>query len=201
MPLPSVAPCPTYLDRVERQTYLRTLAPQQMSGRLQGRLLAMLSAIHRPERVLEIGTFTGYATLCLAEGLAPAGTIDTIEGDAEVAWLARHHFHASPYADRINLHVGQAAEVLPELAGPYDLIFLDADKRGYPDYLTLLADRLRPGGLLLADNVLWDGKAGRKSRDADAASLHHYNCMLHGDPRFTVAVLPLRDGLSIARRR
>ncbi len=194
-------PVPAYLSEVERQTHLRTLAPQQMSGRLQGRLLAMLSAIHRPERVLEIGTFTGYATLCLAEGLSADGAIDTIEGDAEVAWLAQHHFNASPYADQIDLHVGQAEEVLVALVGPYDLVFLDANKRSYPEYFELLAERIRPGGLLLADNVLWDGKAGRKTRDADADSLHRYNSLVHQDARFTVTVLPLRDGLSVARRR
>ncbi len=192
---------PPYLLHVERQTYLKTLAPQQMSSRLQGRILAMLSSLRQPHRLLEIGTFTGYATLCLAEGLAENGTIDTIEGDPEMAWLAYRHFRASPFADQIRLHVGQANDLLAELPGSYDLIFLDADKRGYPGYVERLVNRLTPGGLLLADNVLWDGKVGKRERDTDSHALHHYNRLLQEDPRVSVVVLPLRDGLSLARRR
>ncbi|WP_238751475.1 O-methyltransferase [Neolewinella maritima] len=193
-------PVPDYLHDVARQTHLRTVAPQMMSSRLQGRLLALLSTLQRPERILEIGTFTGYATLCLAEGLAENGRIDTIEGDEEMAFLARRHFAASPYADRITLHGGQAQTVLANLLGPYELIFLDADKRGYPDYLPSLIERLRPGGLLLADNVLWDGAAGAKASDKSAAALHRYNVLVHQDERLVNLILPLRDGLSVARR-
>jgi predicted O-methyltransferase YrrM len=194
-------PVPDYLDWVERQTYLKTIAPQQMSGRLQGRVLAMLAKLTAPDRILEVGTFTGYATLCLAEGLTPTGTIDTIEGDAETASRARMHFSRTPFTDRIRLHVGAAKELLPELPGPYDLIFLDADKRGYPDYLAPLTERLRPGGLLLTDNVLWDGKAGRSNTDPTVVALHRFNELVAGDPGLECVVLPLRDGLSVVRKR
>ncbi len=194
-------PIPDYLVEVERQTYLKTVAPQMMSGRLQGRLLALLSKLQQPARILEIGTFTGYATLCLAEGLGEAGRVDTIEGDAEVAFWARRNFAASPFANRIDLHLGQANEVLNRLAGPYDVIFLDGDKRGYPDYLPFLLSRLRVGGLLLADNVLWDGRAGGKIRDEDAAALQTYNELVYQNKRLENLILPLRDGLAVARLR
>ena len=193
-------PIPTYLDEVERQTYLKTIAPQMMSGRLQGRLLTLLSKLQRPERILEIGTFTGYASLCLAEGLTEHGSLDTIEGDAEVAYWAQRNFTASPYADRIVLYTGQAERVLPTLSGPYDLIFLDGDKRGYPGYLPLLLEKLRIGGLLLADNVLWDGRVGTKTRDRDARALREYNKLVYQNRQLENVIIPLRDGLSIARR-
>jgi predicted O-methyltransferase YrrM len=194
-------PVPAYLDRVERQTYLKTVAPQQISGRLQGRLLALLSKLTAPTRVLELGTFTGYATLCLAEGVAAGGYVDTVEGDAELASRARHHFAESPLGDRIRLHVGQALPLMERLNGPYGLIFLDADKRGYPQYLPRLVDRLRPGGLLLTDNVLWDGKAGRAMDDATVTALRTFNERVVDDPRLESVVLPFRDGLSVVRKR
>ena len=192
-------PIPDYLLEVERQTYLKTIAPQMTSGRLQGRLLALLSKLQQPARILEIGTFTGYATLCLAEGLQKDGSVDTIEGDAEMAFWARQNFATSPYAEQIVLHLGQASDLLNEVSGPYDLIFLDGDKRGYPNYLPRLLDRLRPQGLLLADNVLWDGRAGGKTRDEDAAALRRYNELVYQNKRLENLILPLRDGLSVAR--
>ncbi len=193
-------PVPDYLLEVERQTYLKTIAPQMMSGRLQGRLLALLSQLVRPNSVLEIGTFTGYATLCLAEGLSSGGRVHTIEGDPEIAARARRHFAASPFADRISLYTGQARDLLPGLPGPFGLIFLDGDKQGYPDYLPLLVERLSPNGLLIADNVLWDGKAGQKTRDLTARKLQIYNQLVAEHPLLSTVVLPLRDGLSISRR-
>jgi predicted O-methyltransferase YrrM len=193
-------PIPDYLLEIERQTHLKTLAPQMMSGRLQGRLLAMLSILQQPRRILEIGTFTGYATLCLAEGLANGGTIDTIEGDAEIAHLARRHFARTPFADSIRLHAEQAEKVLPTLSGSYDMVFLDGDKRGYPDYLSRLVQLLSPGGLLLTDNVLWDGKAGMNTVDPVVNALRRYNSLVADDKRLSTVVLPIRDGLSVARR-
>ncbi|THH39865.1 O-methyltransferase [Neolewinella litorea] len=194
-------PVPDYLRYVERQTHLKTLAPQMMSGQLQGRLLALLSRLQSPRLILEIGTFTGYASLCLAEGLADDGYLHTIEGDAEAAVMARRHFALSPFADRIILHEGQARAILEDLPGPFDVIFLDGDKRGYPDYYPLLVERLAPGGLLLADNVLWDGKTGRATGDVTARKLKEYNQLAFDDPRMEVVILPIRDGLSISRRR
>ena len=194
-------PIPEHLLEVERQTYLKTMAPQMLSGRLQGRLLSMLSHLHKPTIVLELGAFTGYSALCLAEGLAPGGVVHTIEGNREAAFLARRNFAASPYAGSIHLHVGQATGLLPTLPDKFDLIFLDGDKRGYPTYFRKLVDRLTPGGLLLADNILWDGKVGKAtSDDPDVAALRAYNQLVAKDERLASVVLPLRDGLSIARR-
>lgn len=194
-------PVPAYLHEVERQTYLKTMAPQMLSGRLQGRLLAMLSKLRQPTTVLEFGTFTGYSALCLAEGLAPKGMIHTIEGNEEMAFLARGNFASTPYAKQIEIHVGQAADLFPSLTGPFDLIFLDGDKRSYPNYYPDLIDRLTPGGLLLADNILWDGKVSASGKlGADAQALRSYNQLLAEDPRMEVVVLPLRDGLSVGRK-
>ncbi len=194
-------PVPDYLSEVERQTFLKTVAPQMLSGRLQGRLLAMLSKLAGPRDAVEVGTFTGYSALCLAEGLAPGGRLFTVEGDPETAWRAQRHIDASPYADRIDLRVGQAREILPTLPPDrWDLVFLDGDKRGYPDYFGYFVDRLRPGGLLLADNVLWDGRAKRREDDPDVVALRRYNELLLADDRMEVVVLPIRDGLSVGRR-
>ena len=194
-------PIPDYLLEVERQTYLKTMAPQMLSGRLQGRLLSMLSLLLRPRRILEIGTFTGYSALCLAEGLAEPGELHTIEGNPETAFLARQNFTASPFARQIQLHEGQAAAILPTLPDDlWDLVFLDGDKRTYPNYLNTLADRIAPGGLLLADNVLWDGKVGTNKQDKEVNALHRYNTLLAKRTDFEVVLLPLRDGLSVARK-
>lgn len=194
-------PIPAYLLAVERQTFLKTMAPQMLSGRLQGRLLAMFSSILRPWRILELGTFTGYSALCLAEGMAADGELHTIEGDRENAYWAGQNFAASPFNDQINLHVGQAEDILPTLPETFDLIFLDGDKRGYPGYFHQLIHRLNPGGLLLADNILWDGKVSKDSKpDPDVAALRRYNELVLADNRVEVVVLPIRDGLSVARR-
>ncbi|WP_116106784.1 O-methyltransferase [Lewinella sp. IMCC34191] len=194
-------PVPDYLREIERQTFLKTIAPQMMSGQLQGRLLSLLAKLVQPDRALEIGTFTAYATLCLAEGLATDGVLHTIEGDAERAAIAKRHISKSPYHRQIELHVGDAREILPQLPYDFDLVFLDGDKIGYPDYYQLLIERIRPGGLLIADNVLWDGKTPKKATGRVAERLGAYNELLRADPRVEVVVLPLRDGLSVARRR
>lgn len=194
-------PIPDYLLEVERQTFLKTMAPQMLSGRLQGRLLSLLSSLLRPRRILELGTFTGYSALCLAEGLPADGELHTIEGNQETAFLARQNFTASPYSNQIHLHAGQASELLPTLPSTFDLIFLDGDKRGYPNYFHQLIDRLNPGGLLLADNILWDGRVSAAGQpDPDVIALRNYNQLVADDSRVNQVVLPLRDGLSIARK-
>jgi predicted O-methyltransferase YrrM len=192
---------PDYLLALERETHLKTLAPQMMSGPLQGRLLALLSGLLRPQRILEIGTFTGYGALCLAEGLAPGGELHTIEANAELAYLIRKYVSASPFAEAIRLHIGQAQEIIPQLPGDFDLVFMDAGKQDYPAYYDLVVDRIRPGGLLLADNVLWSGKVLDPGKDVDAQVLDGFNKRLRADARLEVALLPLRDGLLIARRK
>jgi predicted O-methyltransferase YrrM len=194
-------PTPSYLHEVERQTYLKTMAPQMLSGGLQGRLMSMFSKLRRPETILEVGTFTGYSALCLAEGLAPGGKLHTIEGSPEMAFLAQKNIAASPFADSIELHIGQALDLLPGLPPVFDLVFLDGDKRGYPEYFHQLVDRLSPGGLLLADNILWDGKVSAAGKpNLDVQALRAYNQLLADDDRIEVVVLPFRDGLSVARR-
>ena len=193
-------PVPPYLDEIERRTHLETVAPQMLCGRLQGRLLSLLSQLCAPAVAVEIGTFTGYSACCLAEGLAPGGLLHTIEGNPEHASRARRNLAASPHADRVRLHLGAAADVLPTLPQQFDLVFLDGDKRGYPDYHTYFTERLRPGGLLIADNVLWDGRASRRERDPDVRALRRYNDSVAADDRLATVVLPLRDGLSVARR-
>lgn len=195
-------PLPDYLLEVERQTFLKTMAPQMLSGRLQGRLLAMLSKLLQPRCILELGTFTGYSALCLAEGLAADGELHTIEGNPEIAFLAKANFASSPFAEQIHLHEGQAEDLLTSLPTTLDLVFLDGDKRGYPNYLPKLIERLSPGGLLLADNILWDGQVKANQRyNADAQALRTYNQLLLEDERMEVVVLPLRDGLSVGRKK
>ena len=193
-------PVPAYLDAVERATFLRTVAPQMISGRLQGRVLAMLSRLRRPRRILEIGTFTGYGSLCLAEGLADGGTLYTIEGNPEAASLARKHFARSPFSDRIEILEGEAVAILGNLKPSFDIIYLDADKRSYPEYFPQLKQLLSVDGLLLADNVCWDGKTVDERTDPVAEAIDHYNELILSDAELEVVILPLRDGLSVARR-
>ncbi|MEL6273652.1 MAG: O-methyltransferase [Bacteroidota bacterium] len=195
-------PVPDYLLRLERETFLKTLAPQMMCSRLQGRVLALLSKLQRPNRILEIGTFTGYSALCLAEGLPSNGELHTIEGNLEMAFIAEQFFLASPFANQIKLHTNKADTVINELEGNFDLIFLDADKRNYTHYFEHLIDRLHSGGLFLSDNVLWDGRVvDHDDKDPDVRALATYNQLLAEDSRVELLLLPLRDGLSIARKR
>lgn len=204
-------PIPAYLQELERATFLRTLAPQMMSGRLQGRLLALLSKLLRPKRILELGTFTGYSALCLAEGLAPNGQLDTIEGNLEMAALAKQFFDASPFKTQLQLHTenidgsrrSHVDSLIAKLVaeGSYDIIFLDADKRNYANYFHQLLPHLHPGGLFISDNVLWDGRViHTDDTDPDVQALAQYNQLLASDPQVELLLLPLRDGLSVARK-
>lgn len=204
-------PIPDYLRQLERTTYLQTLAPQMLSGHLQGRLLALLSKLLRPKRILELGTFTGYSALCLAEGLAADGQLDTIEGNLEMAAIAKRFFEASPFKTQIRLHTrnvdgsrrSQADPLIAKLvaAGSYDIIFLDADKRNYANYFHQLLPHLQVGGLFISDNVLWDGRViHADDTDPDVQALAKFNQLLATDTRVELLLLPLRDGLSVARR-
>lgn len=188
------------LRALERETHLKTLAPQMLSGPLQGRFLAMLSHLLRPVKVLEVGTFTGYSALCLAEGLAPDGVLHTIEGNEELTYLIRDYLEKAGLTERVQLHVGDALELIPTLGEDFDLVFLDANKVEYRQYLELVADRIRPGGLLLADNVLWSGKVLKPPFDADTAEIDAFNKTVLADERFRTLMLPLRDGLLLAQR-
>lgn len=190
-----------HLRQLERDTHLRTLAPQMLSGPLQGRFLAMLSRLIQPQRVLEVGTFTGYAAQCLAEGVLDDGELHTIEGNVELAYLIRKHLAIAELTDRIHLHLGDAKTIIPTIKGPFDLVFLDANKREYQLYWDLVADKMRPGGLILADNVLWSGKVVSGEQDTDTRMMDSFNKYVLADDRFQCIILPLRDGLLMAERK
>jgi caffeoyl-CoA O-methyltransferase len=171
-----------------------------MSGPLQGQFLRFLSLMLRPEKVLEIGTFTGYAALCLAEGLAPDGILDTIEVNQELYYLIEKYIQEAGKQEHIRLHKGDAKEILPGLDTDYDLIFVDAGKQDYDWYYEEALQHLRPGGWLLADNVLWSGKVVGPHEDTDTQKIRAFNQEVHHDPRVENVLLPLRDGLLIVRK-
>ena len=189
------------LYRLERETHLKTMAPQMMAGPYQGQLLRFISWMVRPRRALEVGTFTGYGALCLAEGLAEGGVLHTVEVNPEVVWLAEKYFAEAGMTDRIRLHVGDAFEVVPALEGPFDLVLLDAGKRQYEAMYELVLPRVRPGGFVLADNVLWSGKVVSGHDDADTRALEAFNRKVAADPRVECLMLPVRDGLTIVRKK
>tara|TARA_B100001939_G_scaffold257215_1_gene224125 strand:+ start:70 stop:543 length:474 start_codon:yes stop_codon:yes gene_type:complete len=154
-----------------------------------------------PKKILEVGTYTGYATLCMAEGLTTGGSIDTIDHNEELADMQRRYFDQSPYGNQITQHLGEAKDILKTLAGPYDLVFLDADKENYPHYFDLIIDKLETGGVILSDNVLWSGKVLEKAIDEATSALQEYNHKINTDVRVETVVLPVRDGLTITRKR
>ncbi len=194
-------PEPDYLKVVYRQTHQLTVNPRMLSGFVEGRFLSFLSKMLCPKRILEIGTFTGYSTLCLAEGLVSNGRLDTIEVNDELESLIRRHFALSPFEQQITLHIGDAKELLPTLQGPYDLIFMDADKREYDTYYDLCLPLLSPNGCLLVDNTLWDGHVVDAAYDKDkqTLALRKFNDRVRADVRVESLLLPLRDGLTLLR--
>ena len=200
---------PESLHRLERLSHLRMVHGRMCSGHWQGRLLKMLTAMLRPGRVLELGTFTGYATLCMAEGLADCGVelhpgvVDTIEIFDENEDFLRDVFSQFPQGERVNKMIGDAVEIMPRLQPEsYGMIFIDADKRLYPEYLRLAVPLLAPGGCILADNTLWDGHVTDPSRhDAQTAGVSCFNEMVAADSRLESVIIPLRDGLTLIRRK
>ena len=189
------------LKALDRETHQKVLQPRMLSGSYQGRLLALLAKMIGPKKILEVGTYTGYATLCMAEGLTTGGSIDTIDHNEELADMQRRYFDQSPYGRQIVQHLGEAKDILKTLAGPYDLVFLDADKENYPHYFDLIIDKLETGGILLSDNVLWSGKVLEKAIDEATSALQEYNHKINTDVRVETVVLPIRDGLTITRKR
>ena len=183
------------LSIIERETYLTTLSPIMLSGHLQGSLLTLISKLIRPHRILEIGTFTGYSALCFAEGLTQDGLLYTLEYDAEVAHKAAKFFAQSEKCHQIKLIVGDAKESLMELDEDWDLVFIDADKWGYATYYDLVVDKLKPGALILADNVLWKGMVASEPMDKKTRIIHDFNVMVNGDPRVSNVIIPIRDGI------
>ncbi len=190
------------LSRLDRETHLFHLRPRMCSGHLQGKLLKMFVRMIRPKNILELGTFTGYSALSLADGMTGDGELHTIEIDDELEDFIREHFENSPHADRLKLHVGDAREIIPQLGLTFDLVFIDANKRQYLEYYNLVFDYVTPGGFIIADNTLWDGKVvdyGKKL-DAQTAGILEFNNFVARDKRVEKVILPLRDGLTLIHK-
>jgi|TARA_R110000737_G_scaffold352064_1_gene396453 caffeoyl-CoA O-methyltransferase len=189
------------LNKIDRETHLEVLQPRMLSGHLQGRFLSMISKLKQANRILEIGTYTGYSALCLAEGMSPQGKLTTIDVNEELADRVRNYFNESQYAEQIEVLVGDATELIPNLDGPFDLVFIDADKENYSKYFDLVIDKMEKGGLIIADNVLWSGKVIEpvKEEDTSTSALIEYNEKIQNDPRVENVLLPVRDGLMMAR--
>ena len=192
---------PELLQQLTRETWQKVLAPRMSSGHYQGRVLSMISKLIQPKSILEIGTFTGYATLCLAEGMQANATLDTIDVNEELYDMQRSYFDASAYGAQIKQHTGNALDIIPTLTKTFDLVFIDADKSNYANYLELLLPKLRSGAVILSDNVLWSGKVVEKvnPKDIDTKALLQYNKMLKKHPKLETVLLPIRDGLTISR--
>ena len=192
---------PELLAQLNKETHQKILQPRMLSGHFQGRVLSMLSKIIHPNTILEIGTYTGYATLCLAEGLAENGTIDTLDIEEELVDFQRKYFDKSPWANQIIQHLGDALEIIPTLNKKYDLVFIDADKENYISYFHLIIPMMNKGGIILSDNVLWSGKVLEeiKPNDITTKILLEYNQLLKEDNRVETVLLPIRDGLTVSR--
>lgn len=192
---------PELLQQLSRETYQKILQPRMISGHYQGRILSMLSKIICPKNILEIGTYTGYSALCLAEGMQNDGELHTVDINEELVDFQRKYFNLSPYGKQIHQYLGDATEIIPSLKTNFDLVFIDADKPNYPTYFNLIIDKMNPGGIILSDNVLWSGKVIEKldPEDLSTKALLEYNTLLHEDHRVETMLLPIRDGLSISR--
>ena len=194
---------PELLQQLNRETNQKVLQPRMLSGHYQGRILSMISKLVQPKVILEIGTYTGYSALCLAEGLHPQGILNTIDINEELLDLQKSYFEASPFGNRIKQHLGDATEIIPNIEEDFDLVFIDADKPNYPNYFHLIMDKLISGGVIISDNVLWSGKVVEPIQDDDESTkaLLEYNKLLAEDDRLETVMLPVRDGLTISRRR
>ena len=192
---------PELLAKLNKETHQKVLQPRMLSGHFQGRVLSMLSKIIRPTAILEIGTYTGYAALCLAEGLTENGTLDTIDVNEELVDFQKKYFDVSPCKDQIFQHLGEALEVIPTLHKKFDLVFIDADKENYIAYFNMMVPMMNKGGIILSDNVLWSGKVLEevKSSDKTTQILLEYNKLINEDKRVETVLLPIRDGLTVTR--
>lgn len=194
---------PRLLQELTRETHLKVIRPRMLTGHYQGRVLSMLSKIIHPKNILEIGTYTGYSALCLAEGLQKYGQLHTIDINEELFEMQRRYFDKSGYGNQILQHTGNAKTIIPTLDLTFDLIFIDADKKEYPYYFELVMEKTRSGSIILSDNVLWSGKIvdPSSSKDKTTGILLEYNKKLKDDPRIETVILPIRDGLTLARVR
>ncbi|QHI38568.1 Putative O-methyltransferase/MSMEI_4947 [Kordia antarctica] len=192
---------PDLLKALTRETYQKILQPRMLSGHYQGRLLSMLSKLIRPKTILEIGTYTGYSALCLAEGMQLEGELHTIDINEELHDFQRKYFDASSYGSQIYQYTGDALEIIPKMNTTFDLVFIDADKPNYPAYFHAIIEKMNPNGIILSDNVLWSGKVIEplQKNDFSTKALLEYNALLKEDSRVETVVLPIRDGLTISR--
>ena len=192
---------PLLLQELNKRTHLNVLQPRMISGHFQGRFLSLLSKMVQPRTILEIGTYTGYATLCLAEGLRPEGVLHTIDIKEELTDLQREFFDRSGYGSQIVQHLGKAADIIPSLNTTFDLVFIDADKQNYAHYFDLVIEKMNRGGIILSDNVLWSGKVVEevKPNDKHTQALMAYNQKIKDDPRVETVLLPIRDGITLSR--
>ncbi|MCL7762031.1 O-methyltransferase [Polaribacter sp. Z014] len=192
---------PTILKELSKETWQKVLNPRMLSGAFQGRVLSMISKLMQPKNILEIGTYTGYSALCLAEGLASEGKIFTLDKNEELENLQNKYFEKSGFRSQIKQIVGNAIEIIPTIDEKFDLVFIDADKKNYINYFHLIIDKMNSGGIILSDNVLWSGKVVEKldAKDKDTKVLLAYNKLLNTDDRIETVLLPIRDGLTVSR--
>jgi len=192
---------PELLQQLHRETFQKILQPRMLSGHFQGRVLSMLAKLIRPKNILEIGTYTGYSALCLAEGMQTNGVLHTIDKNEELVDFQRKYFNLSIWGDQIHQHIGNALDLIPDLKESFDLVFIDADKQNYPNYFELILPKMNSGGIILSDNVLWSGKIIKplKKGDFDTEALLLYNKLINEDPRVETVLLPIRDGLTVTR--
>ena len=192
---------PELLQQLSRETWQKVLAPRMLSGHFQGRVLSMLSKLINPKNVLEIGTYTGYSALCLAEGIQPKGQLHTIDTNEELYDLQRRYFDKSGFGNQIIQYTGNAINIIPKIDKTFDLVFIDADKQNYPNYLEIILPKLKSGSVILSDNVLWTGKVIEKLQkgDKDTEALLKYNKMINQHSQLETVLLPIRDGLTLTR--
>ena len=198
----NTTPEPELLYELRRRTFLHTPYPRMLSGHVQGKFLGMISRMIRPERILEIGTFTGYSAICLADGLAPGGKIHTIEADISYAEIAREYFRKANMEDCIVLHDGDALDIIPRLNETFDLVFIDAAKEHYSDYYHMVFEKVKPGGFILADNALWDGRVleGDSAKDPETIGMIRFNDEIQQDVRVENVLVSIRDGIMVIRK-
>ncbi len=191
------------LKKLNRETHAKVLMPRMLSGHMQGNLLSMFSKMIQPKHILEIGTYTGYSAICLAQGLQKEGVLHTIDINEELEKMVRSFFDESELSDKINYHIGNALQIIPKLNESFDLVFIDADKKNYTAYYDLVFDKVNSGGYIIADNVLWSGKIldEKEKMDADTKAIDAFNNKVHNDKRVEHMLLPVRDGLMIARKK
>ena len=192
---------PELLQQLSRETWQKVLAPRMLSGHFQGRVLSMLSKLINPKNVLEIGTYTGYSALCLAEGIQPKGQLHTIDTNEELYDLQRRYFDKSGFGNQIIQYTGNAINIIPKIDKTFDLVFIDADKQNYPNYLEIILPKLKSGSVILSDNVLWTGKVidELQKGDKDTEALLKYNKMINEHSQLETVLLPIRDGLTLTR--